>query len=45
MEDLGYIDSVEDAIWLGQKYPGVAIAPSLEWHSRHLLDPNREISW
>lgn len=45
MKDLGYIETVEDAIWLGQKYPGVAVSPSLEWHSQDLLNPGREIRW
>ena len=45
MKDLGYIETVEDAIWLGQQYKGVSVEPSLEWHSQSLLNPDREISW
>lgn len=45
MKDLGYIETVEDAIWLGQKYKGVSIEPSFEWHSQSLLNPDKEINW
>jgi hypothetical protein len=45
MKDLGYIETVEDAIWLGQQYKGVAVEPSLEWHSQSLLNPDKEITW
>jgi len=45
MKDLGYIETVEDAIWIGQHYKGVAVEPSLEWHSQSLLNPDIEISW
>ncbi len=45
MKDLGYIETVEDAIWLGQKYNNAAIDPSLEWHSQSFLNPDKEINW
>jgi hypothetical protein len=45
MKDLGYIETVEDAIWLGMQYKGSAVEPSLEWHSQDLLNPGREITW
>ena len=45
MKDLGYIDTVEDAIWLGQKYCNASVAPSLEWQSQGFLNPNKEITW
>jgi hypothetical protein len=25
MEDIGFVESVEEAIWWGQKHPGVAV--------------------
>lgn len=45
MKDLGYIETVEDAIWLGQQYKGIAVEPSVEWHSQFLLNADREIKW
>lgn len=45
MQDLGYIETIEDAIWLGQQYKGTAVAPSIEWHSQSLLNPGKEISF
>lgn len=45
MKDLGYIDTIEDAIWLGQQYKDAAVSPSLEWDSQSLLNPDREITW
>lgn len=45
MKDLGYVETVEDAIWLGQQYKGYSVEPSLEWHSQGLLNPDREITW
>lgn len=45
MKDLGYIDSVEEAIWIGMQYKGSCVDPSLEWHSESFLNPDREITW
>ena len=35
MEDIGFVETIEDAIWWGQKHPNVAISPSVDWELRN----------
>lgn len=45
MKDLGYVHYIEDAIWLGMKYKGAFVAPSEEWESRYILNPDWKPEW
>ena len=38
MKDLGYVETVEDAIWLGQQYKGVAVEPSAPTVSEVIME-------
>jgi hypothetical protein len=44
--DLGLIEYVEDAIWIGMKYNNSCLIPSLEWQSQGMMRPgNKKVDW
>jgi len=47
MKDIGFIQSIEEAMWWGQKHPEAAISPSLDYELRRTraIDPTVELDW
>jgi hypothetical protein len=47
MKDIGFIQSIEEAMWWGQKHPEAAISPSLDYELRRtrMIDPTVELDW